>query len=89
MYGFIQTFHKLQPMERKSSYYKVALALVTAMHIAGLIGLHHPLSRPLFEQLIAFNLIVTAAIIFYFHSDFNSGFMYLLLSRFWPDILWK
>jgi putative membrane protein len=82
MYGFIQTFYKLQPMERKDSHYKVALALVIAMHIAGLIGLQHPLSRPFFEQLIAFNLMVTAAIVFYFHSGFSYPFIVVAVVTF-------
>jgi putative membrane protein len=82
MYGFIQTFYKLQPMERKDSHYKVALALVIAMHIAGLIGLQHPLSRPFFEQLIAFNLVVTAAIVFYFHSNFSYQFIVFTVVTF-------
>jgi putative membrane protein len=82
MYSFIQTFYKFQPMERKSSYYKVALALVIAMHIAGLIGLQHPASRPLFEQLIAFNLVVTAAIVFYFHADFSYTFILFAILTF-------
>jgi putative membrane protein len=69
-------------MERKSSVYKIALALLMAMHIAGFIGLQHPVSRPIFEQLIAFNLVVTAAIVFYFHTDFSYRFIAFALVSF-------
>lgn len=69
-------------MERKSSYYKIALALLMAMHVAGLIGLQHPVSRPIFEQLIAFNLVVTAAILFIFHTDFSYPFIAFALLTF-------
>lgn len=44
------------------------------MHVAGIIGLQHPLSRPVFQQLIAFNLMVTAALVFYFHTEYNRPF---------------
>jgi putative membrane protein len=66
-------------MERKSGSYKIALYLVVAMHLAGLVGLQHPLSRPFFEQLIAFNLVATAAIVFYFHTDFTYPFILFAL----------
>ncbi|MDO1445638.1 carotenoid biosynthesis protein [Rhodocytophaga aerolata] len=69
-------------MERKSSAYKIALALLIAMHLAGLMGLQHPVSRPFFEQLIAFNLVVTAAIVFYFHNDFNPSFILFAVITF-------
>jgi uncharacterized membrane protein len=69
-------------MERKNSYYKIALGLLIAMHIAGIIGLQHPLSRPLFQQLIAFNLLATAAIVFYFHTDYNRNFILFGLITF-------
>jgi putative membrane protein len=62
-------------MERKINFYKIALGLLIAMHMAGIIGLQHPLARPLFQQLIAFNLLVTAAIVFYFHTDYNRAFL--------------
>lgn len=52
------------------------------MHIAGIIGLQLPISRPLFQQLIAFNLLVTAAIVFYFHTDFNRNFILFSIITF-------
>jgi putative membrane protein len=61
-------------MERKIDFYKIALFLLIAMHIAGLIGLLHPVSRAIFEQLIAFNLLVTSGIVFFFHKEFNTSF---------------
>jgi putative membrane protein len=69
-------------MERKTYLYKIALALLVAMHLAGIIGLQHPVSRPLFQQLIAFNLLVTAAIVFYFHTDFNRSFILFSIITF-------
>jgi bisanhydrobacterioruberin hydratase len=69
-------------MERKTSAYKIALALLIAMHLAGLIGLQHPVSRPVFEKLIAFNLVVTAAIVFYFHPDFSYRFIVFAIVTF-------
>lgn len=69
-------------MERKSNHYKIALALLVAMHIAGLIGLQHPVSRPFFESLTAFNLVITAAIVFYFHTYFTNKFIAFALFTF-------
>jgi putative membrane protein len=61
------------------------------MHIAGIIGLQHPVSKPLFQQLIAFNLLVTAAIVFYFHADFNRNFILFsiitLLTGFFIEVI--
>lgn len=65
-------------MERKIDFYKIALGLLLAMHLAGIFGLQHPLTRPLFQQLIAFNLLVTAGLVFYFHMSYN-----------WPFILFS
>ncbi len=69
-------------MERKINFYKIAVGLLIAMHIAGIVGLQHPFTRPLFQQLIAFNLLVTAALVFYFHTDYNPAFLVFCVITF-------
>lgn len=69
------------PLNTRRTYY-AAVALLVAMHTAGAVGLWHPVSRPWFEQLVAFNLIVTAAIASFFHRDFRPAFLLFALVTF-------
>jgi putative membrane protein len=62
-------------MKTSFSPYAIALFLLISMHIAGVIGLNNTYTQTLFEQLVAFNLITTAIIVFYFHTDFQLPFL--------------
>jgi putative membrane protein len=53
------------------------------MHMAGLIGLHLEVSRALFQQLIPFNLILSALILAWFHREWNMGFLLFCFGTFW------
>lgn len=55
--------------------YPFALALLIAAHIAGLIGLQTSFTRTLFLQLVPFNLLLTALILFGFHKDWSKTFL--------------
>ncbi|GAB4399455.1 MAG: hypothetical protein OHK0053_19650 [Microscillaceae bacterium] len=50
------------------------IVLLGLMHLAGFVGLQWSWLRPLFEQLIAFNLIGTALLLLCFHTDWNRAF---------------
>lgn len=45
------------------THQKQAIALLLAMHVVGFIGLQTSISRPLFELLVPFNLLLTALIV--------------------------
>jgi len=61
---------------------RIALALLIAMHIAGVIGLYFEASRALFQMLTPFNLIMTAAIIFHFEEDKNLKYFVFIIFTF-------
>jgi uncharacterized membrane protein len=67
-----------------------ALALLTAMYTAGLIGLQLPALRPYFLPLVPFNLITSAAIVLLFHPQWNRSFVAFcltaLLTGYWIEV---
>lgn len=54
---------------------KALLALLAATYLAGLIGLQLPLTASLFRALTPFNLLLSAAILFSFHRQWNRAFI--------------
>lgn len=69
---------------------KALLALLTATYLAGIIGLLLPLSASLFQALTPFNLLLSAAILFSFHRQWNGAFMLFcgicLLSGYFVEV---
>ncbi len=65
-----------------SVYFPAARWLLISMHIAGIIGLLHPFTRPLFLALVPFNLVVTAGLLFMFHRDYRLSFVLFCLLAF-------
>lgn len=59
-----------------------AILLIMSMHIAGSIGLQLDITRNLFEQLVPFNLIVSALLLLVFHEDWNKSFIYFIIIAF-------
>jgi uncharacterized membrane protein len=70
------------PASIRTNYYPIALSLLAAMHLAGVIGLQHPVSRPVFEQLIVFNLLSSTALVLGFHRDFRPAFFLFCVIAF-------
>lgn len=64
----------------RRNYDALALALVGAMHIAGVIGLQIPASRALFLALVPFNLIVSTGLVLLFHTQWNWPFWFFSVS---------
>lgn len=73
-----------------SSREKALLALLAATYLAGLIGLQLPLSASLFQALTPFNLLLSAAILFSFHRQWNKAFILFcgicLLSGYFVEV---
>jgi putative membrane protein len=76
---------------QKDIAYQYALYLLIAMHIAGFIGLQWTFTRPWFEALIPFNLLMSAFMLFYFHTQWNRDFVLFILitslSGYWVEVL--
>jgi uncharacterized membrane protein len=58
----------------------VARGLLISAHIAGLIGLHIELLRPLFLVLVPFNLLLSAFLLFTYHPDWSRPFIVFAIS---------
>lgn len=50
-------------IQETHSGHRQAIGLLLAMHLVGFVGLQVPISRPLFESLVPFNLLLTAVIV--------------------------
>jgi bisanhydrobacterioruberin hydratase len=71
--------------------FRFALGLSLAMHFCGLGLLHWSVSRPLFEALTPFNLLVSLMYLLYFQADKNKFFLIFALlvffGGFWIEYL--
>lgn len=63
----------------KITLFKIWIGL---FHLVGIIGLSIPFSKPLFQQLTPFHLIMSAGILLYFHRDWNVPFIGFALLAF-------
>ncbi|AHM61672.1 hypothetical protein D770_17100 [Flammeovirgaceae bacterium 311] len=63
------------PSKELSSARRYAPVLLAASYLTGLVGLLIPQSRELFQLLTPFHLLLTAAILFWFHREWNAPFM--------------
>jgi putative membrane protein len=52
--------------------------LLVSMHIAGVLGLYHPVSRPLFQLLVPFNLLASAGFLIWLHPHRNPAFWFFV-----------
>ena len=70
---------------------KYAISLLIAMHIAGIIGLSLPATQEIFKILVPFNLLANAALMLWFHQEWNKKFVWALaitmLVGFWIEVL--
>lgn len=70
---------------------KYAILLLGAMHLAGIIGLALPDTRELFKLLVPFNLLTNAALILWFHQEWNKKFILALaivmLVGYWVEVI--
>ncbi|WP_339679533.1 carotenoid biosynthesis protein [Cyclobacterium marinum] len=60
----------------------IAKIFITILHIVGLLGLYWEQSRPLFQLITPFHLIVVTGILLYFHRDFSRNFIGFLSFAF-------
>ncbi|AEL25786.1 carotenoid biosynthesis protein [Cyclobacterium marinum] len=60
----------------------IAKIFITILHIVGLLGLYWEQSRPLFQLITPFHLIVVTGILLYFHRDFSRSFIGFLSFAF-------
>jgi uncharacterized membrane protein len=55
---------------------------ISIFHLVGIGGLYLEVSRPLFQLLTPFHLLMCAGILLYFHSDWSRSFWLFLLASF-------
>jgi putative membrane protein len=53
---------------------QLAKVFITVLHLVGLMGLYWEKSRPLFQLITPFHLLLVTSILLFFHSDFNKDF---------------
>ena len=61
--------------ELQRTYYIVAIGLLVSMHIAGFLGLQYAHTRPWFELLVPFNLMVCGLLVIFFQKDLSQSFL--------------
>ncbi|MDI9881276.1 carotenoid biosynthesis protein [Flectobacillus longus] len=72
-------------------YTKTTQFILTLMYTVGLIGLQVPVLKPIFQELSAFNLWVSAGLLLIFHQDFRKNFIILgiicYLVGYWIEVV--
>lgn len=72
-------------------YTRITQLILTLMYIVGLIGLQLPVLKPIFQELSAFNLWVSACLLLVFHQDFNKNFILFgivsFLVGYWIEVI--
>lgn len=72
-------------------YTKTTQFILTLMYVVGLIGLQVPMLKPIFQELSAFNLWVSAGLLLIFHQDFHKNFIILgvicYLVGYWIEVV--
>ncbi len=63
------------PLLHKYISLTTARGLIISAHIAGLIGLHFEPTRPIFIALVPFNLLLSAFLLFTYHTDWRRPFI--------------
>ena len=62
-------------MERSKRAVNIGIGILIIFHIIGFAGFALEFSRPLFEQLVPFNLLLSIGLLGYFHSIWNRSFI--------------
>lgn len=55
---------------------------ISIFHLVGVLGLYFEFSRPYFQTLTPFHLLMSVGILLYFHTDWNKSFWFFLLPAF-------
>lgn len=73
--------------ERAKSGVTFAIIILVVLHYVGVIGLHLPDYRDLFQSLTPFNLLISLGILAYFHKIWNLNFGFWVFGVFWGGYL--
>jgi putative membrane protein len=69
-------------MERSKRAAQIGTGILVIFHIIGLIGFSLEITRPLFQQLVPFNLLLSIGLLGYFHQEWNQKFVIFCLIIF-------
>lgn len=74
-----------------TSTLRQAIVFLAVTHAAGVVGLLIPVSRPWFQWVTPFHLVLTVAVLLYFHRDWRRPFWVfagsVLLIGYWVEVL--
>lgn len=63
------------------------IIVLVILHQVGLVGLHLPETRELFQQLVPFNLLTSVAVLLFFHREWSLRFAIFCFTIFWVGYL--
>jgi putative membrane protein len=69
-------------VERSKRATQLSLAVLIILHVVGLFGFLWEESRPLFQQLVPFNLLIAVGLLAYFHREWSRSFLLVCLFIF-------
>lgn len=69
-------------MERSKRATQIAIGILVIFHIIGFIGFALEATRPLFQQLVPMNLLLSVGLLGYFHTEWNRKFVLFCLIIF-------
>ena len=77
---------RLNRLQSKSST-RLTIIFLVIVHQAGVIGLHLPETREVFQQLIPFNLLLSVSLLLLFHQKWTTRFGVFCFVIFWAGYL--
>ncbi len=74
-------------MERSKRSVVIGILILAVFHQVGLVGLNLQATRPLFEQLVPFNLLLSIGVLAWFHREWTIPFGIFAFISFWVGYL--
>lgn len=66
---------------------QIAKFFITILHVVGILGLYWEQTRPLFQLITPFHLLLVTTILLYFHRDFSKSFIVFFFFAFFVGMV--